>query len=95
MADLDAMQEKLDELSERVAKVEGERDRYRELYQQTLEQCRKPELGLRGQKSESLGEDGIQMSLEMLEMVLGERAKAEVEDLAAETQTVSGARALP
>ena len=92
MADLDAMQARLDDLEremrERLSKVEGERDHYRELYQQMMERCRKLELGLVGQKSERLGEEGGQLSLAMLEMLLGERAKAEVEDLAAEAQTV-------
>lgn len=77
---------RLDALEERLAKVEQERDHYRELYQQMLERNRLLERGLLGQKSERL-EDGKQLSLGVLEMVLGERAKAEVEDLVPE-QTV-------
>ncbi|MBC7174248.1 MAG: hypothetical protein H5U40_17520, partial [Polyangiaceae bacterium] len=88
MADLDALLQRLDAIDreqaamrERLKTVEAERDHYRELYQQMLERCRKLERGLLGQKSERLGDDGAQLSLGVLELVLGERANAEVDAL--------------
>ena len=81
MADLDALLKRLDTLDERLSTVEVERDHYRELYQQMLERCRKLERGLLAQKSERLGDDGAQLSLEVLDLVLGERAKAEIDAL--------------
>jgi len=72
----------------RLTEVETERDHYRHLYQDMMERCRKLEKGLIGQKSERLGEDGSQLSLGVLDLVLGERAKAEIEDLAATEQVV-------
>ncbi|MBN4049495.1 IS66 family transposase [bacterium AH-315-N03] len=94
MPDLEELLRRLDALAheqaamrERLTKVEGEReearrerDHYRELYQQMLERNRLLERGLLGQKSERL-EDGEQLSLGVLELVLGERAMAEIEDL--------------
>lgn len=91
MADLATLLRRLDALEaeqattrERLTKVENERDHYRELYQQMLERCRKLERGLIGQKSERLGDDGAQLSLGVLELMLGERANAEIEDLVTE-----------
>lgn len=46
------------ELQAANAKLEEERDRYRELYQQLLEKARKLELGSLGQKAERLPESG-------------------------------------
>ncbi len=98
MSDLDALLRRLDELDheqalmrERLGEVDKERekaqqdrDHYRHLYQEMLERCRKLEKGLLGQKSERLGDDGTQLSLGVLELVLGERARAEIDDLAQE-----------
>jgi hypothetical protein len=41
-----------------VERLAAEREHYRELYLRRLEQCRKLELGLLGQKSEGLGGPG-------------------------------------
>ena len=92
MSELDALRQRLDELDdemrERLTKVEDERDRYRALYQEMMERCRKLELGLMGQKSERLGDEGIELSEAMLEMLLGERAKAEIDDLGKDHEQV-------
>lgn len=50
-----------------------EREHYRQLYLQTLEQCRKLELGIVGPKSERLGEDGAQLTMAVLATLLGRR----------------------
>ena len=83
-----ATRERLTEVEREREEAKGERDRYRRLYQQMLERCRKLEKGLLGQKSERLGDDGAQLSLGMLEMLLGERALAEVDDLDTGEQVV-------
>ena len=63
---------RLDALSaERKAAV-AERDEYRKLYLQTLELCRKLELGLIGQKRERLSGSDAQLTMGMLQMLLGE-----------------------
>lgn len=61
------------ELGATVSKLEKERERYRVLYQQMLEKARKLELGLLGQKSERLPTDELQLSILVLEGLLGEQ----------------------
>jgi transposase len=70
-------------LAERVAKLEGERDRYRKLYLETLERCRMLELGLHGQKTERLTHDESQLSLLVLAALLA--AQAETQDGSTDT----------
>jgi transposase len=53
------------------AKVVEEREHYRELYLQALEQCRKLELGILGQKSERLGQNEAQLTMAVLATLLG------------------------
>ena len=61
------------ELGATVSKLSEERERYRVLYQQMLEKARKLELGLLGQKSERLPADELQLSILVLEGLLGEQ----------------------
>jgi transposase len=83
---VDDIARRLEELEKRVVTVEEmraaaeqERDEYRALYLQTMERCRKLELGLLGQKSERLrGNDG-QLSLDVLSLVLGDRQRADLD----------------
>ena len=57
MTSLEEIAQRLGALEKRVAVAESERDEYRALYLQTMERCRKLELGLLGQtRSESSGE---------------------------------------
>jgi len=49
---------RLDELEKRIATAERERDEYRTLYLETMERCRKLEIGLLAPKSEHLPEGG-------------------------------------
>jgi transposase len=84
---------RLDELEKRVATAERERDDYRALYLETMERCRKLELGILASKSEHLPENGAQLSLDVLAMVLDERQRAELEaalDAANAEQEVKG-----
>lgn len=69
----------LDDLEKRVAATERERDEYRALYLETMERCRKLELGILASKSEHLPDNGAQLSLDVLAMVLGDRQRAELE----------------
>jgi transposase len=62
-----------------LASTEKERDQYRALYLETMERCRKLERGLLAPKSERLPEDGAQLSLGVLSMVLSERQLADLD----------------
>jgi transposase len=55
-------------------KLVEERDGYRELYLKTLEQCRKLEQGILGQKSERLGQNEAQLTMAVLATLLGHNA---------------------
>jgi chromosome segregation ATPase len=81
---LDALDREQAAMRERLSQVEQERDRYRQLYQEMMERCRKLEKGLMGQQSESLGDGGAQLSLGVLELMFGNGAKAELDELAGE-----------
>ena len=65
--------EELTALRADVARLAAEREHYRDLYLQMLEQCRKLELGLLGQKSERLGDSDAQLTMGVLATLLGER----------------------
>jgi transposase len=78
--------ERLEDLEKKFAAAERERetaarerDEYRALYLETMERCRKLELGLLASKSEHLPDGGAQLSLDVLSMVLGDRQHAELE----------------
>ena len=89
MPDLDALIRRLEEVEQgqvvlqaKLATAATERERYRELYLEMLERCRKLEKGLMGPKSERLSEDEYQLTLGILEMLLSERDLAAIDDLA-------------
>ncbi len=79
IADLEAQRSQLAALlasrTEERDQVVSERDRYRELYAKLIEQCRKLELGILGQKSERFVDHPGQLTLSMLGMLLGEAAE--------------------
>lgn len=79
MSDVAQIAQRLDALEKRVAKAEREREEYRSLYLQTMERCRKLELGILGSKSEHFDDNGAQLSLGVLSMMLGERKAAELD----------------
>lgn len=56
-------------------RLSREREEYRKLYQQMLEQCRKLELGILGQKAERLQGNDAQLTLSILNTLLSERDK--------------------
>ena len=79
----------MDELIERVEKVEHERDRYRQLYLDTLERCRMLERGLLGQKAERLPPNEAQLALQVLGQVLEARdAEPEISEPADATNGI-------
>lgn len=80
VGDVGEILQRLDDLEKRFAKTERERDEYRALYLETMERCRKLELGLRGSQSERLPDDGSQLSLDVLTMVLTERQRAQLDE---------------
>ncbi len=71
--------ERLDELERKFAAAQQERDEYRRLYLEMMERCRKLERGLLASKSEHLSKDSSQLSLDVLAMMLGERARVELD----------------
>lgn len=78
----------LAEISRRLEALEEERDTYKTLYLEMLERCRKLELGLMGQKSERLrGDDGQQLSLSVLEMMLSNAELAELPEPPSEVKS--------
>ena len=79
MTSVEQIVQRLDELEKRFATAERERDEYRALYLETMDRCRKLELGILASKSEHLADGGAQLSLDVLSMVLGDRQRAELE----------------
>lgn len=65
------------ELHARIETLTVEREQYRELYLRTLEQCRKLELGILGQKAERLGANDAQLTMAVLATLLGRSAAVE------------------
>jgi transposase len=72
---LTELQAKLAALSAANEKLAGEREEYRRLYLETLELCRKLELGIVGQKSERLSPADTQLALALLGTLLGDVAR--------------------
>ena len=79
MTDVAQIVQRLEDLEKRVATAERQREEYRALYLQTMERCRKLELGILGSKSEHLPDNDAQLSLEVLSMMLGERKAAQLD----------------
>jgi len=62
-----------DRLATERDRLATEREQYRELYLRTLEQCRKLELGLLGQKAERLPRNDAQLTMALLATLLGDK----------------------
>lgn len=86
MIDVAEIAQRVEALEYKVAAAESERDQYRKLYLEMMERCRKLERGLIGPKSERHAPEE-QLSLSVLDMVLGARAAEEVEGILAELRT--------
>jgi transposase len=88
-----------EELLRNVEKLFAEREQYRTLYLKMLEQCKRLERGLLGQKAERLTPDHAQLTLQLLGTLLAEREAApppEEEEVRAHTRRKpSGRRPLP
>jgi hypothetical protein len=67
-----SIEAKLAEFSARLDTLAAKRNQYRELYLQTLELCRKLELGIVGQKRERQSGRDAQLTMGMRQMLLGE-----------------------
>lgn len=80
MANVDDIAKRLEELEKRFATAERERDEYRTLYLETMEQCRKLERGILSSKSERLPPSDDQLSLGVLAMVLDDRQRAALDE---------------
>lgn len=84
MSSIEEIAQAVRALEQRVSTVERERDEYRTLYLETMERCRKLELGLLRSKSERSPEEGPQLSLDVLSLVLNERQQAQLADALAD-----------
>ncbi|MEW6268343.1 MAG: IS66 family transposase [Thermodesulfobacteriota bacterium] len=69
--------DEISELRAENARLASEREHYHRLYLATLEQCRKLELGLLGQKAERLAEPEAQLTMALLAELLGRPAQPE------------------
>lgn len=76
---LEGLEARLVMTEKTLATTEHERDEYRALYIETMERCRKLELGLLASKSERLPDNEAQLSLGVLSMVLSERQLADLD----------------
>jgi hypothetical protein len=76
---LEGLEARLLTTEKALSSTEHERDEYRALYLETMERCRKLELGLLASKSERLPENEAQLSLGVLSMVLSERQLADLD----------------
>lgn len=76
MASVADITRRLEELEKRSTTAERERDEYRALYLETMERCRKLELGILASKSEKLPPNDEQLSLGVLALVLNESQQA-------------------
>jgi len=74
--DAPSIEERLAALETQLSALGAERDQYKKLYLEMLERCRKLELGILGQKREKLSAGDEQMTLSLLEMMLGRRDAA-------------------
>jgi transposase len=93
VVDVAEIVQRLDELEKRFETAAHERDEYKRLYLETMERCRKLELGLLSSKSEHLPKDDSQLSLDVLTMVLDERQRAELDAALAAAEAGEDVRA--
>jgi transposase len=80
-ARIEKMEQEVSRLNELVLKTEEQRDRYHQLYMQMMERYRKLELGLMGKKAERFEGNSAQLSFQMLQQMLGDKAVADVDEL--------------
>ena len=92
---------KLAEMSARLDALAAERDEYRKLYLQTLELCRKLELGVVGPQRERLSAGDAQLTMSLLGMLVGNgaggsaAAPASLPPVPASTEVAAHTRAKP
>lgn len=88
MATVDDVLKRLESIEARLTTAERERDEYRALYLDTMERCRKLEVGIVAQKSERVHENAAQLSLGVISLVLNERQQAELDTALATANAV-------
>lgn len=93
------LEKKFAALAATVERLSAERDQYKQLYLEMLELCRKLERGILGQKREKLAGNDPQLTLALLDMLVGDRPAAEppkVEEVRAHERTKpTGRKPLP
>jgi transposase len=97
---VDALTVEREALAAERATLATERDEYRKLYLQTLELCRKLEIGIIGASRERLSPGDTQLTMSLLGMFRGDgvprtSAEAEPPPAAAETEVAAHKRAKP
>jgi transposase len=97
---LASLEDKLVQLGAERDEVAKERDEYKRLYLKMLEQCRKLELGILGQKRERFVDGDPQLTMSLLNMLVGQeeapREAAACEEVAAHTRAKpTGRKPLP
>lgn len=91
--EMEELSERLAALEEKLARSEAEREEYRKLYLLLREENEKLKAGLIGQKAERLPPDERQLSLSMLEMLLGN--KGDGAQVAAQIQAEAKRQTVP
>jgi transposase len=77
---VELLEKEQSQIRDQLTATEDERNAYHELYLETLERCRKLELGLRGQASERLPSEA-QLSFGVLKMMLAEDGRSDLSEL--------------
>ena len=76
------------ELEARLARMERERDEYRKLYMLAREEIAQLKRGLTGQKAQRVPEDDGQLSLAILDLLLGDKQDEQTPTAEANTQSI-------
>ena len=83
------LHDRLQQLSARVEQLSGEREHYRQLYLALLERCEQLERGIIAERrAERHTPDDPQLSLQMLEMLLGDQPAPAAPDLPEEPRRI-------
>jgi transposase len=93
--DAAAIAQQLASLQSQLDELRAERDEYKKLYLLTLEKAERLERGLFGQKAEKLPKNDAQLTLAILEHILGRKPAPEDSAKAGETEVKTHTRAKP
>ena len=87
-AELLGLVRSIPELEARLARMERERDEYRKLYMLAREEIAQLKRGLTGQKAQRVPEDDGQLSLAILDLLLGDKQDEQTPTAEANTQSI-------